>query len=490
MGEVSRGQRRGAMNVDDLRRVLERYHELLEEHRAEIDGLNVYPVPDGDTGTNMALTVRAVVDELQASEDLPSFSRAVSRGALAGARGNSGVILAQILSAMTARLEESGSLEGRSVAAAFDAARAAAYASVENPVEGTMLSVVDSAARRARSGGPELLDVLCSALEGAHEAVAQGPNLLPALRNFGGVDAGGRGLALFFNAFVQSLGEDAPVPPVEVRRFIARDRQAEGSGLFEVMLLLETEEPRAEALKAEWRRLGDSLIVMGGDGSWRCHIHTRRTEAALAAARSAGKVLEAEVAPLPATTEDGPIVLALCPTPEMAVLFDRAGAVPVAEAGAGGEELRGDRFLLPNAIEPSPAWTAAPGTRVIAEASDPIKGLAAALAAAGPGPVQEGAMRAAAAACRTTSVWREQEGAFYGPPGGAHREASNTEMAAAKAARAIAGEATEVITLLYRSGKAQEAHRVKEALTRDMPGVAVEVHGAGDVAWEYLIGAE
>src|ERR671933_13318 len=168
----------------DLKTVVAAAHAALEIHAAKIDTLNVYPVPDGDTGTNMLLTLRSVLEEVLASPGRQGKEAAklVSRAALMGARGNSGVILSQILRGVCEALSKAHTLDAEALAAAFAGAKERAYAAVHSPVEGTMLSVIKDAAAAARScverGEKDLLGVLRVATQEAHASVKRTPELL------------------------------------------------------------------------------------------------------------------------------------------------------------------------------------------------------------------------------------------------------------------------------------------------------------------------
>src|SRR5437868_1037080 len=169
----------------------------LEASRRRIDDLNVYPVPDGDTGTNLTLTARAVVEQLESAEPVgrAAVAREVTRAALMGARGNSGVIFSQIVRGAAEVLGEADQVDVPTVARAFRGASDAAYRAVRRPVEGTMLTVIRELAEEAESARvtpvPELFPVL---IRRGDEAVARTPELLEVLREAGVVDAGGAGL--------------------------------------------------------------------------------------------------------------------------------------------------------------------------------------------------------------------------------------------------------------------------------------------------------
>src|SRR5207247_7180608 len=169
----------------------------LEAGRRRIDDLNVYPVPDGDTGTNMALSMRAVVDALASSEahDRPTLARELTRAALMGARGNSGVIFSQIVRGAADVLGAADRIDVPTVASAFRGAADAAYRAVRRPVEGTMLTVIRELAEEAESARlTSVPELLAQVMARGEDALARTPELLDVLREAGVVDAGGAGL--------------------------------------------------------------------------------------------------------------------------------------------------------------------------------------------------------------------------------------------------------------------------------------------------------
>jgi DAK2 domain fusion protein YloV len=295
------------LTADDLRAVIRGYADALAAHRESINRLNVYPVPDGDTGTNMALTLKSVVDELEgAAPDMDATCTAVAHGSLMGARGNSGVILCQILRGLSAVFKEAGTIDAASVADALDASSSAAYGAVGRPVEGTILTVARVAAesgRAAADSGADLLGVLEAARAGGGEALAETPEMLPVLKEAGVVDAGGTGLLLLLDAALHQI-DGRPVPEPEAEpvgasaEFLQAFEAAHGEGChdgglaglrYEVMYFLEAADESIPGFKDMWATLGDSIVVVGGDGLWNCHIHTDDIGPAVEAGIDVGK---------------------------------------------------------------------------------------------------------------------------------------------------------------------------------------------------------
>jgi fatty acid kinase len=281
----------------DLRRVVITYRDALRSHQDELNRLNVYPVPDGDTGTNMALTLESVVGELDSADGMAEICRAVSHGSLMGARGNSGVILSQILRGLADTFSNLDEASGRDLVAGLRRATDAAYQAVLRPVEGTILTVVRTATEGVEAaheaGEDSLAALLDRAAAAAREAVERTPELLPVLKEAGVVDAGGLGFALMIDAFLTVVdGRPLPEPevvatPPAVEAHLHGDDAA--SLRYEVMYLLEAKDSTIPAFKDTWASLGDSIVVVGGDGMWNCHVHTNDVGAAIEAGIDAGR---------------------------------------------------------------------------------------------------------------------------------------------------------------------------------------------------------
>ena len=277
------------LNVLDaaaLRQVVTVFRDALVDHREAVNNLNVYPVPDGDTGTNMSLTLASVVDELDgvaAPDDVAAVCDAVSHGSLMGARGNSGVIMSQILRGFAGIVKGRSTIDGAAFAEAWAAAAEGAYGAVGNPVEGTILTVVresSAAAVMAAAEGADLLGVLDAARTEGGESLERTPTLLQVLADAGVVDAGGAGLLLFLDAALhvvdgRAMPEPSVVaPPVEPVRPEGDDHEPSIADLrYEVMFLLDAPDASIDDFKAAWAEVGDSIVVVGGDGIFNCHIH-------------------------------------------------------------------------------------------------------------------------------------------------------------------------------------------------------------------------
>jgi DAK2 domain fusion protein YloV len=348
-------------DLDVVRRFADLAVDGLATAREEIDALNVYPVPDGDTGTNMFLTVESARDALsEALEEHPGDLRAAmqaySRGALLGARGNSGVILSQLVGALLRRIGQAGP-DDRSAAVFAEGmalAADAAYSAVGKPVEGTILSVAraasDAAAAAAEVATNRLGDVVHAAAGAAREALARTPDQLPLLKEAGVVDAGGRGLCVVLDAAESSItGKHATTAAPQVGTHalpVARlptDDLTEDGPAYEVMYLLETDDESIPALREELAPLGDSLVVVGGEGLWNVHIHVDDVGAAVEAGIRAGsprRIAVTHFAEQIARARDkraerkGRKLVVVAAGPGLAVLFAESGA-EVIEGGPG-----------------------------------------------------------------------------------------------------------------------------------------------------------
>jgi hypothetical protein len=278
-------------------RVVTTYRDALRSHQEELNRLNVYPVPDGDTGTNMALTLESVCSEVGDRTRMVDVCKAMTHGSLMGARGNSGVILSQILRGLADVFTSLPAVGAEQLTEGLRRGCDAAYQAVMRPVEGTILTVVRSAAEAAEStrsnGAGALSRMLDLASTAANDAVKRTPELLPVLKDAGVVDAGGRGFALLLDAFLHVV-EGRPLPEPEVVATPAvvaahHDGTDLASLRYEVMFLLEADDATIPALKSTWSGIGDSIVVTGGDGLWNCHVHTDDIGAAIEAGVEAGR---------------------------------------------------------------------------------------------------------------------------------------------------------------------------------------------------------
>ncbi len=286
-----------------LRHTVVAFRDTMKAHAPGINKLNVYPVPDGDTGTNMARTLDAVVAELDgAPAGMDPTCDAISHGSLMGARGNSGVILSQILRGLASTLKGGAEATGAKVAEALKAASASAYQAVLKPIEGTILTVVRESADGAHAAaerGESLAGVLHAARASGKAALDRTPEMLPVLKDAGVVDAGGAGFMLLLDAALHVVDgvplpepEDFDGPSAEQLDAVAHrhtDGEVDVSELrYEVMYFLDLADEHIQAFKEGWGEIGGSIVVVGGDGIWNCHVHTNDIGAAVEVALDLG----------------------------------------------------------------------------------------------------------------------------------------------------------------------------------------------------------
>jgi uncharacterized protein len=290
-------------SVTDLDRVRELARAalaVLEANRRRIDDLNVYPVPDGDTGTNLTLTGRAVVDQLERSsaEDRAGLAREVTRAALMGARGNSGVILSQIVRGAADILGAAEKIDAGTVASAFRSASDAAYRAVRMPVEGTMLSAIRALAEEGeRRTREELTDFFHALVRHGEVAVARTREQLDVLREAGVVDAGAAGLLELVRGIAAAVaGEPIPTTPDVEEITLDAVHQELSRYRYCTMLVVEGDGLDAAAIEAQLDPLGDSLLVVGDPSALKVHVHTDDPGSVLSVGTAAGVIEQVEIA--------------------------------------------------------------------------------------------------------------------------------------------------------------------------------------------------
>lgn len=281
--------KRESLNGRDLREMFAAATQWLEKSVPEIDALNVFPVPDGDTGTNMLLTMRSTVEEAEHAEDdsASAVAKAMAKGALMGARGNSGVILSQIWRGLAQGLAKKESFDGKDLADALLQASAMAYKGLTNPVEGTILTVIKDAASAAEiqaSDTNDIVSVMETTVNAANQSVANTPTLLPVLREAGVVDAGGQGLYVLLDGALRYLKGEAEQMQFRKPLMIAssiplatRTTQIMAEEVpygYCTEFILKGQGLDPDKIRASLDRKGQSLIVVGDDSTVRVHIHT------------------------------------------------------------------------------------------------------------------------------------------------------------------------------------------------------------------------
>ena len=288
------------------------FSDALQGHKESLNSLNVYPVPDGDTGSNMAATLSSVVSEINSLEENPALENiieAISHGSLMGARGNSGVIISQILRGFVSEIKSASKkdIDATLFSRALSAAASAAYEAVGNPVEGTILTVVRETAEATEKAVSEehaLLQVAEIAREAAKRSLDSTPELLPVLARAGVVDAGGSGFLLMLDSLLHII-DDRLMPEPEVVTVSAdslildtHDDMSNSGTRYEVMYFLEAPDDSMPDFKKAWSEIGDSIVVVGGENIWNCHVHTNNIGAAVEAGISVGKPYDIRVTDL------------------------------------------------------------------------------------------------------------------------------------------------------------------------------------------------
>jgi DAK2 domain fusion protein YloV len=542
---------RERLEVDDLRAVVTGYRDVLVAHKESINRLNVFPVPDGDTGTNMALTLASVVDELDGACDMATTCKAISHGSLMGARGNSGVILSSILRGLAKGFEGHEAADGKTFARALSAASDAAYGAVMRPVEGTILTVVREAAeagQRVADDGQSLAGVLAAAKAGGADALARTPELLPVLAEAGVVDAGGAGFVLLLDVLLHVVA-GAPVPeappvPMGATAMAAIDGvHAEGAGSdlrYEVMYLLDAPDGSIPAFKRVWAGVGDSIVVVGGDGLWNCHIHTDDIGAAIEAAVDVGRPRRIRVTDLEEQMEEERWVRDAPPEEEAASAEPVTTAVVAVATGEGiGRIFRslgvqamvaGGQSMNPSTAEILEAVQAAPADDVVvlpnnaniipvAQQVDELtekrvrvvatSGIAegfAALMEYDPDASVDDNASAMTGACErivsaevtravrdaTSPVGPVHEGDYIGlTDDGIVAVGADLADATLALLDAIVGEDHEIVTVIEGDGSsAAETRRITEWLSEHRPQVSCEIHHGGQPLYPYLLSVE
>ncbi len=538
-----------SLGPSDLREVVATFLELLRAHREVLNRLNVYPVPDGDTGTNMTLTVESVSIALAAlGEDasLEAVGQAIAHGSLMGARGNSGVILSQILRGVVEEVGHADAVDAKTLAAALARADELARQAVVHPVEGTILTIARAAARAAAPHDDDLAALVRAARDAAIEALAHTPEQLPALAQAGVVDAGGSGLVLLLHALCHAVAGDAlpEAPPLE--SVPSHVHEAVGTGplgpTYEVMFLLEGDDARIPAFREVWKGLGESIVIVGGEGLYNCHIHTDDIGGAVEASLDVGRPREIRVTNLAdqvleerwvreVTIERLPEV-ARPPAPATAVVAVVVGegvgrifySLGARELVAGGQSMNPATADLVKAVAAtgSPEVVILPNNqnvRLVAErvgdlvdqvvrvvpTDSVIEGFAALLAYDPAATAEENAAAMTASALRVTTgevtrAVRDSE-CDLGPirrgdwiglgPGGVRAVADSVSGAARDLIAALATPEHELVTLIEGDGASPATtRRITDYLAEEFPHLAVEVHHGGQPLYPYYVGLE
>jgi hypothetical protein len=556
-----------ALGASELCQVITTFRDGLRSHQEVINRLNVYPVPDGDTGTNMALTMESVTREISDLEpsDLDATCKAIVHGSLMGARGNSGVILSQLLRGLSEGLNDPAGRPGPlELSEALGIADRLAREAVMRPVEGTILTVARGAADGARSAaaaGKSLVDVAEASRAGAAEALARTPSLLPVLEQAGVVDAGGTGYLLLFDAILSVVdGREMPAPPaLPDPHFGPLNPEAPGMAIpavsdadaeladlrYEVMYLLEAPDDTIPSFKEVWAGLGDSIVVVGGESLWNCHIHTDDIGAAIEASLDVGRPRSIRVTDLLEEVEEerwvregagtmgsGPSTTPIGPPPTTGVVAVATGegiarifrSLGVKGLISGGQSMNPSTAELVEAVEAigSDEVIILPNNgniRPVAERvhdltaktvwvvpTDTIAEGFAALLAYDPeahGEVNATAMEASSRKVVPGEVTRAvrdsdspagpiAEGDWLGlSRQGIEVVRSTLADAASALLGSLVTDAHDLVTIIEGEGSgAADTRRITEWLRDNRPGVETEVHHGGQPLYPYLFSIE
>ena len=532
-----------------LSAVVTGYRDALRTHREELNRLNVYPVPDGDTGTNMVLTVESVLQALGGANSVPEVCRALSHGSLMGARGNSGVILSQILRGLAGAFETEEAVDAGCLAEGLVRASQAAYDAVMRPVEGTILTVVreasEAAASSADGAGASLVDTLDATKKAAEESLARTPELLPVLKAAGVVDAGARGFVLLLDSLLHVVdGRPMPEPnlvdaPASVQAHI--NGESDISSLrYEVMFLLEADDGNVPSFKSAWAAIGDSIVVVGGDGLWNCHIHTDDIGAAVETGIQAGRPRSIRVTDLLEQAEEEAwvreqggappdaaaeavetAVVAVAVGPGLARLFSGLGCARVV---AGGQTMNPSTQEILEAVDASPSDSVVilPNNKNIVPVAQQVDSLThkrvevvpttsvveglSALIGYDPhatidvnmAAITEGAQRVKTG--EVTQAIRDapsdvgpiSEGDWIGlDRTGIRAVAASAVEAAAALIEHLADDDDELITIVCGSdARPDETQRLREQIALAHPEMEVELQDGGQPLYPYLLGVE
>ncbi len=305
----------GPLSVSQARSLLAAALGALEARKQEVNDLNVYPVPDGDTGTNLALTVRSVIEttaSLPATASREEICKGISQAALMGARGNSGVILSQMVRGAMEVLAQSENVTQATLAAMLREASETAYRAVRKPVEGTILTVLRQMAEAAEGApaGLGLKGLMEAVVAAGWKSVERTPSLLSVLAEAGVVDAGGYGLVVLIEGAVSGSSDwDVPIagrfgrPSPAIAEATSPEAEEESEYTYCCSFLLTGEGLDLASLEEEFGSMGDSLLVVGGEGQYKVHVHSDEPGRVLSAATGKGVLTEIEIDNMKEQTE-------------------------------------------------------------------------------------------------------------------------------------------------------------------------------------------
>lgn len=301
-------------NGQQLRKLTQAGLATLEEYHRKVNDLNVFPVPDGDTGTNMLLTMRSAYERIQDSQELHvgKVAQEISHGALMGARGNSGVILSQIWRGLASSLKDKGTFDATDLADALREASDTAYKGVMRPVEGTILTVIREGAEEAQETvgkSRDLRFLLARVVERSQQALARTPEMLPVLKQAGVVDAGGQGLVYILDGMLRYVhGEiSVQVGDLPVYEVPAQVKAAPTVGLenpYDVQYILMGKDLDLMDVRKKIDAMGDSTVIVGDEKTIKVHVHVKDPGIPISYGISLGKITDVVVENMQMQMED------------------------------------------------------------------------------------------------------------------------------------------------------------------------------------------
>lgn len=500
-----------------LRRWAAAATEALAEHAEQINDLNVFPVPDGDTGTNSSMTFRAglvALADLPADADAMTIVRTLGRAAALGAQGNSGVILSQMLRGiLDAAVDPARDMDGRALAAILSSAADAGRDAVGDPRDGTMLSVASDAAAAARVAArtsPDLAHVCLAAADAARDSLIDTPNHLEVLAAAGVVDAGGRAIVVVLDALAEVV-TDSPRPqwraPILPRSCDVTALRAAYTGpTYEVMYVLAAPVEAIADVQSQLINLGDSLAVVGGDGLWNVHVHVDDPAAAIAIGHSVGSVNAIKVSyllpdsdtALPAVVgvdkdiariaHDAGFHVTAIGSLESVVADISAAAQSAGRSAAlvvvAGEHAAAAQGLWQH-LDPSVAFSVLPCHHL-------PQVLAAIAVYDGQLTVADNVavMSAAAAGMRCASIHQGRDGSVTVTGGWRALPATDVLSAVAAAVTDLRDDSTEIVTVVYNAYTGLDSEELRATIAEVAGGCHVDVVDGGSTESVVSIGVE
>jgi DAK2 domain fusion protein YloV len=540
-------------NGQQLRKLVHAGLMALEENHRKVNELNVFPVPDGDTGTNMLLTMRSAYKRIKDSQEehVGQVAQDLSHGALMGARGNSGVILSQIWRGFANGLEDKATFDSADLAQALAEASDTAYKGVMRPVEGTILTVIREGAEEAQDAlgkHKDLRFLLARVVERCQQALARTPDMLPVLKQAGVVDAGGQGLVYILDGMLRYVhGEILPgIESVAAEDIPAQAKAAPAEGLenpYDVQFILMGEKLDVMLVRQEIDAMGDSTVVVGDDTTIKVHVHVKDPGVPISYGIGLGRITDVVVenmqmqmehiigtAGLPAAPEAEPemnlapgqiAVVAVAAGDGLAQIFRSLGATGIVNGGQSNnpstEEIyevvqkvpADDVVILPNnkniILAAEAAGKLSPKNVAVVPSRTVPQGISALLALDSSSELALAAERMNEAcsqvasgeiAVATRSVELDgvavEEGQIIGVVDGRLRAAGPDIGQVLDAVLAeIEMDERELVSIYYGADVTEaEAEQVAGTITDLYPDVEVEVLSGGQSIYQYIIGAE